>query len=226
MPQDNTKKSFPMLPGAHWWSLRERFKQSIPGVVTDSYLAATLNMQPKSARANVLPYLRDIGLTDAEGKTQQELAKAWRDDHQYPDVCRQIRELVYPDDLLSAAPDPSGDRQAAERWFANRTGAGAPAVRRMVQFYAILVDANVDKKPGQKAKTAKQVKPGVSQQPKKDKRAPKGSPRRTTPNQEDASNAPRTPGVSINLEIHISSDATPDQIDKIFESMAKHIYSK
>jgi hypothetical protein len=32
------RKSFPMLPGAHWWALREKFKQSIPGVVTDSYL--------------------------------------------------------------------------------------------------------------------------------------------------------------------------------------------
>jgi len=28
------------------------------------------------------------------------------------------------------------------------------------------------------------------------------------------------------LQIHISADATPDQIDKIFESMAKHIYKK
>ena len=47
--------TFPMLPGAHWWALREKFKQSIPGVVTDSYLAAALNMEAKSARANVLP---------------------------------------------------------------------------------------------------------------------------------------------------------------------------
>ena len=31
-------------------------------------------------------------------------------------------------------------------------------------------------------------------------------------------------GININLEIHISSDATPDQIDSIFASMAKHIY--
>ena len=37
---------------------------------------------------------------------------------------------------------------------------------------------------------------------------------------------PSFPSVHINLEIHISSDATPDQIDKIFESMAKHIYNK
>jgi hypothetical protein len=47
------KKSFPMLPINHWWTLRKKFKQSIPGVVTDSYLATVLNMQVNSARANV-----------------------------------------------------------------------------------------------------------------------------------------------------------------------------
>jgi hypothetical protein len=112
--------TFPMLPGAHWWVLREKFKQSIPGVVTDSYLAAALNMQAKSARVNVLPYLRDIGLIGDDNKTQA-LAKAWRDDSQYADVCRQIREKIYPDELRSAAPDPSKDRSVIERWFANHT---------------------------------------------------------------------------------------------------------
>ncbi len=32
------------------------------------------------------------------------------------------------------------------------------------------------------------------------------------------------PGLYINIQVHISSDATPDQIDQIFASMAKHIY--
>jgi len=39
---EEKKSSFPMLPVAHWWSLREKFKQSIPGVVTDNYLATAL----------------------------------------------------------------------------------------------------------------------------------------------------------------------------------------
>jgi len=44
-----------MLPIAHWWALRRKFKQSIPGVVTDNYIATVLNMDVTSARANVLP---------------------------------------------------------------------------------------------------------------------------------------------------------------------------
>jgi len=32
------------------------------------------------------------------------------------------------------------------------------------------------------------------------------------------------PEVNINLQIHISADASPDQIDQIFMSMSKHLY--
>jgi len=225
------KATFPMLPGAHWWTLREKFKQSIPGVVTDSYLAAALDMQPRSARANVLPYLKDIGLINEENKTQ-ELAKAWRDDAQYANVCKQIREKIYPEDLRSAAPDPTKDRSTIERWFANHTGAGASAIRRMTQFYLILLEADIKKKS-----ETREIKPKeTKKQPKQEKLTrpeKKVTPRSREatvpqgpfiPQSGDVSSA--LPGVSINLQIHISADATPDQIDKIFESMAKHIYKK
>ena len=35
-----------------------------------------------------------------------------------------------------------------------------------------------------------------------------------------------SPDLNINVQIHISSDADPDQIDNIFESMAKHLFSR
>lgn len=34
------------------------------------------------------------------------------------------------------------------------------------------------------------------------------------------------PGLHIDIQIHISPEATPDQIDKIFESMSKHLYGR
>jgi hypothetical protein len=68
------KKSFPMLPIAHWWSLRRKFKQSLPGVVTGSYLATVLNMAENSANANVLPYLKTLGIIDDEGKLPSALS--------------------------------------------------------------------------------------------------------------------------------------------------------
>ena len=222
------RKSFPMLPGAHWWALREKFKQSMPGVVTDSYLAAALNMQARSARGNVLPYLKDVGLIDAEGKPQ-DLAKAWRDDHQYPDVCKQIREGVYPDDLLSAVPDATADRAAAERWFANHTGAGTSAVRRMSQFYSIVVAADLTNRTEKKPKATGKKSPPPPKKPEVKsvaQRKPPEPSRAATPTTPSTPPPKGRPGISINLEIHISADASPDQIDKIFESMAKHIYTK
>lgn len=216
------RTSFPMLPGAHWWALRDKFKQSMPGVVTDNYLAAALNMQTISARTNVLPYLKDIGLVDGEGKTQ-ELAKAWRDDQQYADVCKQIRDAIYPQELLSSVADPSADRAAAEKWFAYKTGAGKSAVKRMTKFYTIVVDADVTDREKKEPKTTRkkntttqkkaEAKPAVQR---------KRLPRIGTP----APLPEPMPGISINLQIHISADASPDQIDKIFESMAKHIYTR
>jgi len=225
------KATFPMLPGAHWWALRKKFKQSIPGVVTESYLAAALNVQVSSARANILPYLKDIGLINKENKTQ-ELAKAWRDDDQYANVCKQIREKIYPEDLRTAAPDSTKDRSTIERWFARHTGAGTSAIRRMTQFYVILLEADVKKKKETREIKSKETK----KQPKEEKLArpekkviskapgPKVPQSQFTPHSGDVSSV--LPGISINLQIHISADATPDQIDKIFESMAKHIYNK
>ena len=134
-------KSFPRLPITHWWALRKKFKQSIPGVVTDNYLATVLSMKIDSARANVLPFLRQLGIIDDEGRTA-ERARLWRDDEHYPEVCKAIVTEVYPDELLKAVPDPSKDRDKAMRWFANHTGTGEGAASQMASLYAVLVEAD------------------------------------------------------------------------------------
>jgi hypothetical protein len=47
-----------------------------------------------------------------------------------------------------------------------------------------------------------------------------------TPNEQETSKEQPnfTPKLHIDIQIHISPDATPQQIEQIFESMAKHIY--
>ena len=37
-------------------------------------------------------------------------------------------------------------------------------------------------------------------------------------------NAPAVP-LHINIQVHIAADATSDQVDAIFSSMAKHLYA-
>ncbi len=209
-----------MLPVKHWWTLRRRFKKSIPGTVTANYLASVLKMQVNSARANVLGFLIDLGIVDEAGVTLDR-AKRWRDDVEYSAVCKEIREDVYPQELLDAVPDPADSRDAAERWFANHTGAGQAAVNRMTALYTLLVTADADDvaapAPAAPTKQKTRSKPKAKQTKKREAPPPKIDPPENTPNE---------PDISINLQIHISSDASPDQIDKIFESMAKHIYRK
>jgi len=218
MPEQ--KKTYPMLPTAHWWALRKKFKQSIPGVVTDSYLATVLRMQANSARANVLPYLRDVKIIDAEGKTG-ERAKQWRDDTRYPDVCREIFQELYPQELRAAVTDTT-QRDDAENWFANDTGTGEAAAGRMAQFYMLLLEADPTKQtekpkkiPKVSAKAEKKVISSTTQQ-----QLLTTHPLHSLPQHFEG------PGIHINLEVHISADSTPEQIDAIFASMAKHIYKR
>jgi hypothetical protein len=227
MASDDKKATFPVIPSAHWWVLRKKFKQSIPGVVTDNYIASVLNMQLSSARANVLPALKATKIIDADGKAL-ERAKRWRDDDQYSKVCEEIRRDMYPDELLAGIPDPAGNRAAAERWFANHTGAGEGAVRKMTQFYILLSEADASRAPDG-SDAAPKAKPQAAGKPA---RVAKKSASRTTPRlpansdrgNVDTHRAPAGPVVHINLQIHISADASTDQIEQVFASMAKHIY--
>jgi hypothetical protein len=216
-------KSFPMLPIGHWWALRKKFKQSIPGVVTDSYLSTVLDMQANSARANVLPFLKQLGIIDDDGKTG-ERATLWRDDGSYPEVCKEMVSETYPKELLDAVPNPNQDRQLAERWFAQKTGAGEAAVRRMASLYAVLVEADASKQPDQ----VKKDRPAQERPAQREKERPKQNPTSAPSQQPHVEHrtppAPTAPGININLQIHISADATPDQIDQIFASMSKYIY--
>jgi len=215
------KKSYPMLPIAHWWALRKKFKQSIPGVVTDNYLATVLEMGANSARANVLPFLKTLGIIDEEGKTG-ERARQWRDDGHYASVCKEILKEVYPQELRDAVADAS-QRDKAESWFARKTGAGKAAVGRMAVLYCVLLEADASKQPEE---NAQRVRPEKKTVRKSEAAAPAPVEPDVRRPAVHSSHAPQVPGININLEIHISADLTPDQIDAIFASMAKHIYQR
>lgn len=50
MSKTEEKRTFPLMPTSKWLLLREAFKRSIPGVVSESYLASVLKMKPVSAK--------------------------------------------------------------------------------------------------------------------------------------------------------------------------------
>jgi hypothetical protein len=205
MTDDQKKETYPVIPEKHWWTLRKRFQQSIPSNVTPGFLATTLNMQEKSAKSNIIPSLVMMGIIDQDGKPTNR-ATRWRDDQKYPEVCHEIRTEIYPQELLEAAPGPSIDRGAVERWFASKTGAGKVAVQRFAKVYEFLASAELPKPKGRARRKASER---ISPIPTADEGPPVLS--------------DFVPSIHIDIQIHISPEAKPDQIDQIFASMAKYL---
>jgi len=224
----DSRTSFPTIPPKHWWELRERFKRSIPSVVDPKFLSSALNMTQQSAQANIFPGLRATGLVNDDG-TPSKRAVAWRDDAQYAEVCAAIVKEVYPQALLDLALDPHSDRDAALRWLANTTGAGANAVGKMFRLLALLLEADPSgpsskEKPPATPRSVLKAKPAGRRPPKKEQPAsplPEAAP--PEPQSERKYQTERSPSIHFNVQIHISPEATADQIDTLFASMARHL---
>jgi hypothetical protein len=146
---------------------------------------------------------------------------------EYANVCAGILADCYSSDLRDAVPTPKDDREAVRRWFANHTGGGASLVTRMVAMYSVLCEADPSAEPEFISKKAPvENKPTNKNSPSPESTSPV-SPKAKTATLPTTNSMPKVPDININLQIHISSDATPDQIDKIgeiFENMSKHIY--
>lgn len=163
-------------------------------------------------------------LIDQQGKPSP-LATKWRDDKEYPSVCQAMLKASYPPGLHDAAPSVEADKDAASRWFANETSAGKNAVGRMVAFYAMLQEGAAGKSIAPNRKSRPSPTPSG-------KSAPASTWTRATHESPSERNVPvgeskvSEPSVHINLQIHISPDASSDQIKEIFSNIAKYIYTK
>jgi hypothetical protein len=230
MAEVEARKSFPTIPTSLWWTLRRRFRQSIPGVISDSYLATVLNMAEASARANVRPALRALGLIQSDGKATERVS-LWRDDETYPEVCKAMVEATYPEELIHGISEPWHDQARTERWFANKTGVGENGARKMASLYTLLMEADPSKQDGEKKQgpvkkasaEGRQVVQKSATMPSKQVVA-KAVAKDDDNERVKHSGLPSGPDVNINLQIHISADASPDQIEQIFASMSKHLY--
>lgn len=217
-------KSFPMMPIKSWWALRRKFRSSIPATVTPDYIASVLSITTLAARNNILPTLRRIGLIDSTGKPES-LATSWRDDAKYPEVCAQIVKRVYPQEIRDITADKTADRDQIQSWFANHTSSGVSAARKMSLFYSMLLEANpnVETRAAAPSASRREVAPKPKSELKRPARAHVPMNPVVREEREERSSYVGAPAFHINLQIHISSDATGEQIDKIFSSMARHL---
>ena len=226
------KQIYPMISEKSWWQLRNQFKKTIPSTVNVSYLKSLLSLNSDQSARNILAPLRQMGLIDSDGKPQPR-ATDWRSDAKYPDVCSAIISEIYPQELLDLFPDAEVDTATAKSWFMDTCSLGDNAAGKITSTFFMLkscqIKADVDvSRTGASPKKVKTNKPQKSAQadngtnpvsvplmPAADVNTPI-IPTVTAPN----------PSVHIDLQIHISPDASPEQIDSIFASMAKHLYGR
>lgn len=231
---DEKKKGYPKIPMSNWFLLRDKFKQRTPEKVTPSYIASALTMGERSASANIIPPLRAFGLIDDSGKPT-DLAYEWRDDNKYPTVCKAILEETYPRELLDLFSDSNASLKDIAAWFARDAKVGESAARAYSATYMMLIEADlarVKEKTTQLKSNNGVIKPAKASV-KSSSKFSKSSQIEPLEKVSDRSegkdfNCEResrsfSPKLHVDIQIHISPDSSPEQIDKIFESMAKHL---
>ncbi len=233
--------SYPKLSVTNWWALRKKF-QSNPNIkITPGFLAMHFEMGEDSARTNVIPPLRAIGFIDDDGKPT-DLAYDWRDDERYAEVCDTIRQAVYPQELNDAVIDPA-DRTKVENWFKNKARVGEASARKMAAFYLMLCEATI---PGE-SRNGK-IQTDTSTKHKESKTRPLNKidqptlfaeekqpsitdfsvSKNATTQQPEAISLPVAnptfpPSIQISLQIQLSPDFTPEQIDQVFASLIRNL---
>jgi hypothetical protein len=226
------RKTYPRLPAKNWWTLRDRFRQSMPGKVDADYLQSVLGLTSSASASNLTGPLRTLGLVDDKG-SPTDRALDWRDDAHYKDACASIASEVYPDTLRDAFPDPSASYEGVVNWFARTTRSGRGAATGMAGLYLLLASGDLSARMA--ATNAVPPKPVVkSNGGTKVAAVPRSAttpPTPSSPNlQPERAVVPQRPAkenptLNINVQIHISADASADQIEQIFKSMATHLYA-
>ena len=227
-------QGYPKMPAKAWSSLRARAAAAPSVKLNPANVAALLGMaSPTSARDNVVTHLRRMGLIDDDGALTPRGNK-WRIDASYPDACQEILEELYPDDLnILTDSDGSPDVQKVKTWF-DHQGFGDSNARQMAATYVMVASKRIpdpameSTKPSVPRATAKPAKKEAAE--KTTATTTKGRVREATSDSGAASEvtqgSPTGPNVHLDIQIHIPGDATADQIDQIFASMARHLYGR
>ena len=219
---------YPKITAKAWTTLRTRATNAPSTKFTPAAVAALMGMSsPRSARDNTVSPMGRLGLIDEDGALTDRGNK-WRVDSTYGDACQEILAEIYPDEL-GALTDDDGRPDAAKvkTWFDHR-GFGDANARQMAATYIMVAGRQIPETPASDSgKAEKKASPPKKSAVKSSKEKKTEKPHEIvhgTPAQPAKSAG--GPTVHLDIQIHIPADATPDQIDQIFSSMARHLYAK
>lgn len=222
MANEKEGKGFPKIAKPNWFALRDKLKQRVPADMSASYIATAMNMAEGSARSNVVAPLKALGIIGDDGKPT-ELAYDWRDDKKYAEVCSSIIQAVYPQELRDLFHDSSSSLDQLTSWFMRTAKVGEPAAKMYARTYLMLLEAD----PSKLDDSPKSTKPRADR-PKKEVQKKTKEQSTPAPSSKQSSQAPKeehqfAPRLHIDVQVHISPDSSPEQIEKIFEAMARHL---
>lgn len=237
---EQSRPSYPRISAKGWWTVRQRFQQSIPSAVSPGYLASLFDCSESSASNNYLRPLKAMGLVSEDNKVT-DLGIRWRNDDEYQAICEEIWKATYPAALRESQPCPNPDKVVVKNWFMRTTGFGNAASEQMAALYGLLCDASLEnqaatgansKAVGDRTPATKTRKTSSRGSQKAEGAIPSDSGIESPPatangrvDQQDVRNQPTViPSLHIDVQIHISPEASADQIDQIFKSMATHLY--
>lgn len=235
--QTDAKVSYPYMTPTQWFGIRAKLRQSVPKAIDVDWIMAALGTSEKGAK-NILPQLKALGLVGADG-SPSELALDIRDDGHYAEACERILESVYPDALRNAYDSADEESGKVAGWFMRNARTGQATANMQAKLYLTLLKAELptgDEKP-RTSRRRRSKKSDSTPVPETIKVAelPKleGDSNGVTASSGPSSAAPWPnsagplgPTLHIDLQIHISADASNAQIDAVFQSMAKHLYGR
>lgn len=214
------RAGFPQIPRPVWYGVRTMFNKSLSRKLDENSLAASLDVQPSAAR-QYLVELKRVGLLTDDGAAT-DLAGKWRQDDLYAEATEEILRTAYPSSLVDLAPAGSADRAVVERWFKNQ-GLGEGTAKNKAATYLMIANGGIAFEPP--------VSSGESQR-KPRLRAPKSN----EGSKGSSADVGETKGagkpavamdvmpLNVNVQIHISADASSDQIEAIFSAMRNYLH--
>lgn len=217
------KVVYPRMPKSVWVTLREQFLRKLPPQVTHTYLMDVLQCGKSNAQ-NLLPALRQLGLIDGDGKLMPR-ASDWRNDAKYDDVCRSMVEAIYPLELRELLAGPEIDPTECEQWFLHSGGLGQSSAGQAADTY-ILLNTPLAQLLQEAVKNGKPREPKGAADDKSKKVSPMIAPRNSASASLRAK--PQNTGASVHtvhldVHIHLPAEATPEQIEVMFSSLARHL---
>ena len=228
------KQFFPMMPETSWWALRQQFKKTIPSLISVSYLKSLLGLTSDQSARNLLSPLKQMKIIDDDGKPLPR-ANDWRNDDKYQTVCQEILQEIYPNELLELFPEREVDSSSVKNWFMDVCAVGASAAGKKAATFVMLKNGEIKDLTNTKTPPARVTKAKATPTTKSDEVFAKKAHMSVDTPPVIASHQPVlptnvtsevVPSVHIDLQIHISPEASPSQIDAIFASMAKHLYGR